>query len=107
MQAGSIEEAINIINRHKYSNGASIFTTSGVAARKFQTEIEVGQVGINVPISVPLPFSSFTSCKPSFAGDLNFDGKAGIQFYTQVKTVTQQWKDILGNSGASLPMPSS
>ncbi|XP_050261518.1 methylmalonate-semialdehyde dehydrogenase [acylating], mitochondrial-like isoform X2 [Quercus robur] len=107
MQADSIEEAINIINRHKYSNGASIFTTSGVAARKFQTEIEVGQVGINVPISVPLPFSSFTSCKPSFAGDLNFDGKAGIQFYTQVKMVTQQWKDLLGSSGASLLMPSS
>ncbi|XP_075673990.1 methylmalonate-semialdehyde dehydrogenase [acylating], mitochondrial-like isoform X2 [Castanea sativa] len=107
MQADSIEEAINIINRHKYSNGASIFTTSGVAARKFQTEIEVGQVGINVPISVPLPFSSFTSCKPSFAGDLNFDGKAGIQFYTQVKMVTQQWKDLPGSSGASLLMPSS
>ncbi|XP_065637529.1 methylmalonate-semialdehyde dehydrogenase [acylating], mitochondrial [Quercus suber] len=107
MQADSIEEAINIINRHKYSNGASIFTTSGVAARKFQTEVEVGQVGINVPISVPLPFSSFTSCKPSFAGDLNFDGKAGIQFYTQVKMVTQQWKDLPGSSGASLLMPNS
>lgn len=107
MQADSIEEAINIVSRHKYSNGASIFTTSGVAARKFQTEIEVGQVGINVPISVPLPFSSFTSCKPSFAGDLNFDGKAGIQFYTQVKTVTQQWKDLPGSNGASLEMPSS
>ncbi|KAB1206694.1 Methylmalonate-semialdehyde dehydrogenase [acylating], mitochondrial [Morella rubra] len=106
MQAASIEEAIDIVNRHKYSNGASIFTTSGVAARKFQTEIEVGQVGINVPISAPLPFSSFTSCRPSFAGDLNFDGKAGVQFYTHIKTVTQQWKDLLDSSGASVAMPS-
>ncbi|MCI31868.1 methylmalonate-semialdehyde dehydrogenase, partial [Trifolium medium] len=54
--------------------GASIFTTSGVAARKFQTEIEAGQVGINVPIPVPLPFFSFTGNKASFAGDLNFYG---------------------------------
>ncbi|KAJ6895091.1 hypothetical protein NC651_021544 [Populus alba x Populus x berolinensis] len=75
MQADSIEEAINIVNGNKYSNGASIFTTSGVAARKFQTEVEVGQVGINVPISVPLPFSSFISAKPSFAGDVNFDAR--------------------------------
>ncbi|KAG2704942.1 hypothetical protein I3843_05G028800 [Carya illinoinensis] len=107
MRAESIEEAINVVNRNKYGNGASIFTTSGVAARKFRTEIEVGQVGINVPISVPLPFSSFTSCKPSFAGDLNLDGKAGIQFYTRGKTVTQQWKDLPGSNDASLAMASS
>ncbi|XP_060676473.1 methylmalonate-semialdehyde dehydrogenase [acylating], mitochondrial [Ziziphus jujuba] len=105
MQAANLEEAIAIVNRNKYGNGASIFTTSGVAARKFQAEIEVGQVGINVPIPVPLPFSSFTSSRPSFAGDLNFDGKAGIQFYTQIKTVTQQWKDLLDSDGASLEMP--
>ncbi|XP_021903639.1 methylmalonate-semialdehyde dehydrogenase [acylating], mitochondrial-like isoform X2 [Carica papaya] len=96
MQADSIEEAIKIINRNKCRNGASIFTKSGAAARKFQTEIEVGQVGINVPVSVPLPVSSFTSLKPSFAGNLNFDSKASIQFYTQIKTVSQQWKDLIG-----------
>ncbi|KAL9333730.1 hypothetical protein Peur_073869 [Populus x canadensis] len=107
MQADSIEEAINIVNGNKYSNGASIFTTSGVAARKFQTEVEVGQVGINVPISVPLPFSSFISAKPSFAGDVSFDGKAGIQFYTQVKTVTQQWRDLVSDDSSSHQLPSS
>ncbi|KAF8378731.1 hypothetical protein HHK36_030080 [Tetracentron sinense] len=90
----------------KYGNGASIFTTSGVAARKFQNEIEAGQVGINVPIPVPLPFFSFTGSKSSFAGDLNFYGKAGMQFYTQIKTVTQQWKD-LPSQGVSLAMPTS
>ncbi|KAL4555932.1 hypothetical protein LXL04_038566 [Taraxacum kok-saghyz] len=107
MQADSLEEAINISNRNKYGNGAAIFTSSGVAARKFQTEIEAGQVGINVPIPVPLPFFSFTGSKASFAGDLNFYGKAGVNFFTQIKTVTQQWKDLPGGSGVSLAMPTS
>ncbi|GAV84830.1 Aldedh domain-containing protein [Cephalotus follicularis] len=107
MEADSLEEAINIVNRNKYGNGASIFTTSGAAARKFQTEIEAGQVGINVPIPVPLPFFSFTGSKSSFAGDLNFYGKAGVNFYTQIKTVTQQWKDLSTGSGVSLAMPTS
>ncbi|KAG6406743.1 hypothetical protein SASPL_134352 [Salvia splendens] len=105
MQANSLDEAINIVNRNKYGNGAAIFTSSGIVARKFQTEIEAGQVGINVPIPVPLPFFSFTGSKASFAGDLNFYGKAGVQFYTQIKTVTQQWKDLPG--GVSLAMPTS
>jgi malonate-semialdehyde dehydrogenase (acetylating)/methylmalonate-semialdehyde dehydrogenase len=107
LQADSLEEAINFVNRNKYGNGASIFTTSGVVARKFQTEIEAGQVGINVPIPVPLPFFSFTGSKASFAGDLNFYGKGGVHFYTQVKTVTQQWKDLPTGSGVSLAMPTS
>lgn len=104
MKADSLEEAITIVNRNKCSNGASIFTTSGVAARKFQNEVEAGLVGINVPVPVPLPFSSFTGSKLSFAGDLNFCGKAGVQFYTQIKTVAQQWKD-LPSRGVLLPNP--
>ncbi|XP_020589276.1 methylmalonate-semialdehyde dehydrogenase [acylating], mitochondrial isoform X2 [Phalaenopsis equestris] len=106
MQAESLEEAISVVNNNKYGNGASIFTSSGIAARKFQNNIEAGQVGINVPIPVPLPFFSFTGSKASFAGDLNFYGKAGVQFYTQIKTVTQQWKD-LPVQGVSLAMPTS
>ncbi|KAI4363978.1 hypothetical protein MLD38_020127 [Melastoma candidum] len=107
MRADSFEEALEIVNKNKYGNGASLFTSSGVAARKFQTEIEAGQVGINVPIPVPLPFFSFTGSKASFAGDLNFYGKAGVNFFTQIKTVTQQWKDLPGGSGVSLAMPTS
>ncbi|XP_010530660.1 PREDICTED: methylmalonate-semialdehyde dehydrogenase [acylating], mitochondrial [Tarenaya hassleriana] len=107
MEAETFEEAIDIVNRNKYGNGASLFTTSGAAARKFQMEIEAGQVGINVPIPVPLPFFSFTGSKASFAGDLNFYGKAGVHFYTQIKTVTQQWKDPPSGSGVSLAMPTS
>lgn len=94
MQADSLDEAISIVNRNKYGIGASIFTTSGTAARKFQTEIEAGQVGINVPVPAPLPFFSLTGSKASFSADLNFYGKSGVHFYTQIKTVTQQWKDF-------------
>ncbi|KAA8531456.1 hypothetical protein F0562_006191 [Nyssa sinensis] len=104
MQADSLEEAVTIVNRNKYGNGVSIFTTSGVAARKFQNEVEAGLVGINVPVPIPLPFSSFNGSKASFAGDLNFCGKAGVQFYTQIKTVAQQWKD-LPSRRVSLPVP--
>eukprot|EP01018_Ginkgo_biloba_P037317 Gb_14990 [translate_table: standard] len=106
MEAGSLEEAIDIVNRNEYGNGTAIFTTSGVAARKFQHEVEAGQVGINIPIPVPLPFFSFTGSKASFAGDLNFYGKAGVQFYTQIKTVTSQWKDLPGQ-GVSMAFPTS
>ncbi|KAF7803786.1 methylmalonate-semialdehyde dehydrogenase [acylating], mitochondrial-like isoform X1 [Senna tora] len=107
MQVDSIEEAISIINRNKYGNGASIFTSSRASARKFQNEVEVRQVGINISVSISLPFSSFISSKPSFAGDFSFDGKAGIQFYTQIKTVSQQWKDSLDGDEAPLGMPCS
>ncbi|XP_031383495.1 methylmalonate-semialdehyde dehydrogenase [acylating], mitochondrial [Punica granatum] len=107
MHADSFDEAIKIVNRNKYGNGASLFTTSGIVARKFQNEIEAGQVGINVPIPVPLPFFSFTGSKASFAGDLNFYGKAGVHFFTQIKTITQQWKDSPGGTGVSLAMPTS
>uniref|UniRef100_A0A5B7BP66 methylmalonate-semialdehyde dehydrogenase (CoA acylating) n=1 Tax=Davidia involucrata TaxID=16924 RepID=A0A5B7BP66_DAVIN len=103
MQADNLEEAVNIVNRNNYENGASIFTTSGVAARKFQYEVEAGLVGINVPVPIPLPFSSFNGSKASFAGDLNFCGKTGVQFYTHIKTVAQQWKD-LPNRRVSLPL---
>ncbi|EPS64202.1 hypothetical protein M569_10579, partial [Genlisea aurea] len=105
LKAETLDEAIQIVNGNQYGNGAAIFTSSGAAARKFQTELEVGQIGINVPIPVPLPFFSFTGSKASFAGDLNFYGKAGVQFYTQIKTVTQQWKGF--KSGVSLAMPTS
>ncbi|KAL6220192.1 hypothetical protein ACLB2K_007949 [Fragaria x ananassa] len=94
MQAASLEEAITIINRNRSGNGASIFTTSGIAARKFQNEVEAGLVGINVPVPVPLSLSSFNGSKASFGSDLNISGKAGVQFYTRMKAIAQQWKDL-------------
>jgi len=91
LEADTLEEAIDFINENPYGNGTAIFTSSGAAARKFQTEVDVGQIGINVPIPVPLPFFSFTGSKASIRGDINFYGKAGVQFYTKWKTVTANW----------------
>lgn len=93
MEANTLDEAIDLINRNPYGNGTAIFTRSGVAARRFVNLIDVGQVGVNVPIPVPLPMFSFTGSRGSFLGDANFYGKAGLNFYTQIKTVTQLWRE--------------
>jgi malonate-semialdehyde dehydrogenase (acetylating)/methylmalonate-semialdehyde dehydrogenase len=90
---GSLDEAIALINANPFGNGTGIFTQSGAAARKFQNEIDVGQVGINVPIPVPVPSFSFTGSRGSKLGDLGPYGKQAVQFYTQTKTVTSRWFD--------------
>ncbi|GAO49612.1 hypothetical protein G7K_3761-t1 [Saitoella complicata NRRL Y-17804] len=92
LNVDTLDDAIELINNNKYGNGTAIFTQSGATARRFQKDIEAGQVGINVPIPVPLPLFSFTGNKGSILGDLNFYGKGGVQFYTQLKTVTALWK---------------
>lgn len=95
----TLDDAIQISNNNPYGNGTAIFTTNGGAARKYQYEIEAGQVGINVPIPVPLPFFSFTGNKASIRGDVNFYGKSGVNFFTQLKTVTSNWQ--YGSGGNS------
>ncbi len=89
----TLDDAIALTNANPYGNGTGIFTQSGAAARKFQNEIDVGQVGINVPIPVPVPYFSFTGSRGSKLGDLGPYGKQVVQFYTQVKTVTARWFD--------------
>jgi len=91
-EVDTLDDAIKIINNNPYGNGTAIFTTNGATARKFTFEAECGQVGVNVPIPVPLPMFSFTGSRGSFLGDANFYGKAGLNFYTQWKTVTQLWR---------------
>uniref|UniRef100_A0A673AY90 Methylmalonate-semialdehyde/malonate-semialdehyde dehydrogenase [acylating], mitochondrial n=1 Tax=Sphaeramia orbicularis TaxID=375764 RepID=A0A673AY90_9TELE len=92
LEADTLDDAISMVNNNPYGNGTAIFTTNGATARKYTHEVDVGQVGVNVPIPVPLPMFSFTGSRGSFRGDMNFYGKQGIQFYTQIKTVTSQWK---------------
>ncbi|NVK42419.1 MAG: CoA-acylating methylmalonate-semialdehyde dehydrogenase [Oceanospirillaceae bacterium] len=87
----SLDEAIALINANPNGNGTSIFTSSGWAARRFESDIDVGQVGINVPIPVPVAFFSFTGSRASKLGDLGPNGKQAIQFWTQTKTVTSRW----------------
>lgn len=93
LNADTLDDAIELINSNRYGNGTAIFTNSGSAARKFTQEVDVGQIGVNVPIPVPLPMFSFTGSRGSFRGDMNFYGKAGIQFYSQWKTVTSLWRE--------------
>ncbi|MEZ4299243.1 MAG: CoA-acylating methylmalonate-semialdehyde dehydrogenase [Polyangiaceae bacterium] len=87
------DEAIALIHAHKYGNGTAIFTNDGGAARKFQHEIQVGMVGINVPIPVPMAYYSFGGWKQSLFGDLHIYGPDGIRFYTRNKVVIGRWPD--------------
>ena len=91
LEVDTLEEAIALVNSNPYGNGTSIFTSSGVSARLFQNTTEVGQIGINTAIPVPLPFFSFTGSKGSMLGDLHFYGKAGVTFFTRPKTITSNW----------------
>ena len=99
----TLDEALTLVNGNEHGNGTAIFTRSGPAARKFQSDVDVGMVGINVPIPVPLPFFSFTGWRTSFQGDLPMYGKAGVQFYTRVKTVTANWRDADDAAGKRAP----
>lgn len=93
MEVDTLDEAIELINSNPWGNGTACFTTNGATARRFTHEIEAGQVGINVPIPVPLPMFSFTGNKGSYVGSgHNFYGKAGVHFFTQLKTITELWR---------------
>ncbi|WP_343685004.1 CoA-acylating methylmalonate-semialdehyde dehydrogenase [Asticcacaulis sp.] len=91
VRAGTLEEAIRLPSQHPYGNGVAIFTRNGDAAREFASQVEVGMVGINVPIPVPVAYHSFGGWKRSGFGDLNQYGMDGVRFYTRTKTVTQRW----------------
>jgi malonate-semialdehyde dehydrogenase (acetylating)/methylmalonate-semialdehyde dehydrogenase len=91
VRVGSLEEAIELINRNPYANGTAIFTGSGHAARTFQRKIQVGMIGVNVPIPVPLAFYSFGGWKDSLFGDTHIHGPEGVKFYTRAKVVTTRW----------------
>jgi malonate-semialdehyde dehydrogenase (acetylating)/methylmalonate-semialdehyde dehydrogenase len=97
-------EALRIINENPYGNGTAIFTQNGGAARQFQFDAEVGMIGINVPIPVPVSYYSFGGWKSSLFGDLNMYGPDGIQFYTRSKVVTSRWPDP-GTSKVDLGFP--
>ncbi len=91
LRADTLEEAIALVNANSYANGTAIFTESGGAARRFENEIQVGMVGINVPIPVPVAFYSFGGWKNSLFGDLHAHGMEGVKFYTRTKVVTTRW----------------
>ena len=93
MRAASFEEALSLPSKHQYGNGVAIFTQNGRAARDFAARVNVGMVGINVPIPVPVAYYSFGGWKSSLFGDSHVYGPEGINFYTRGKVVTSRWPD--------------
>jgi malonate-semialdehyde dehydrogenase (acetylating)/methylmalonate-semialdehyde dehydrogenase len=87
------DEALELINSNPYGNGTAIFTNDGGAARRFQNEVEVGMVGINVPIPVPMAYFSFGGWKASLFGDTHAHGAEGVHFFTRGKAITSRWLD--------------
>ena len=102
----SYDEALKLVNDHKYGNGTAIFTNDGGAARRYQNEVEVGMVGINVPIPVPMAYYSFGGWKSSLFGDSHAHGTEGIHFFTRGKVVTSRWLDP-SHGGINLGFPTN
>lgn len=100
----SYDEALHLVNSHPYGNGTAIFTNDGGAARRFQNEVEVGMIGINVPIPVPMSYYSFGGWKNSLFGDSHAHGMEGVQFFTRGKVVTSRWLDP-SHGGINLGFP--
>jgi malonate-semialdehyde dehydrogenase (acetylating)/methylmalonate-semialdehyde dehydrogenase len=104
VRVASYTEGLDLINRSRYGNGTAIFTNDGGAARRFQNEVQVGMVGINVPIPVPVAYHSFGGWKDSLFGDAKAYGPAGIAFYTREKAITSRWLDP-SHGGINLGFP--
>jgi malonate-semialdehyde dehydrogenase (acetylating)/methylmalonate-semialdehyde dehydrogenase len=103
LRAASLEEALTVVNENPYGNGTAIFTRSGAAARIFEQDVQVGMVGINVPIPVPMSFFSFGGWKQSLFGDLHVHGMEGVKFYTRTKAVTRRWTEDATVGGFHMP----
>jgi malonate-semialdehyde dehydrogenase (acetylating)/methylmalonate-semialdehyde dehydrogenase len=104
VRAKNYEDALRLPNEHEYGNGVAIFTRDGDAARDFVSRVQVGMVGVNVPIPVPIAYHTFGGWKRSGFGDLNQHGPDSIRFYTKTKTVTSRWPSGV-KDGASFVIP--
>jgi malonate-semialdehyde dehydrogenase (acetylating)/methylmalonate-semialdehyde dehydrogenase len=110
LRVGTLNEAIALINANPYGNGTAVFTSSGSAARIFSRDVEVGMIGINVPIPVPMAYYSFGGWKASLFGDHHIHGPEGVKFYTRAKAVTTRWPDsgiAESSHAASMQFPTS
>jgi len=107
VRSDTVDEAIDLINANPYGNGTAIFTNSGEAGRRFHRGVNVGMIGINVPVPVPMAFYSFGGWKDSLFGDKHIHGPEGVSFYTRGKVVTSRWPHVDHTSGASYDMPTA
>ena len=97
-EASDLNEAIELVNAHEYGNGTCLFTRDGEAARRFADQIEVGMVGINVPLPVPVAYHSFGGWKDSIFSDTAMYGPEGVRFYTKPQAITTRWPDPASSS---------
>jgi len=107
VHAESLDEAIDLINANPYGNGTALFTASGEAARRFQRNVKIGMIGINVPVPVPMSYYSFGGWKDSLIGDSPIHGPEGIRFYTRPKVVTTRWPQPKQQTTAGFNFPTS
>jgi malonate-semialdehyde dehydrogenase (acetylating)/methylmalonate-semialdehyde dehydrogenase len=107
VRSDSVDAAIELVNANPYGNGTAIFTGSGEAARRFQRGVNVGMIGVNVPIPVPMAYYSFGGWKDSLFGDKHIHGPEGVSFYTRGKVVTSRWPHVEHAHGASLHFPTA
>jgi malonate-semialdehyde dehydrogenase (acetylating)/methylmalonate-semialdehyde dehydrogenase len=101
-----MDDALGLIERNGFGNGAAIFTGDGAAAQRFESEVDAGMVGINIAIPVPVSYYSFGGWNSSLFGDLHIYGPDGVRFYTRGKAVTSRWKNI-GQHHATLAFPNA
>jgi malonate-semialdehyde dehydrogenase (acetylating)/methylmalonate-semialdehyde dehydrogenase len=104
VRADGFEDALKLVNDHEYGNGTAIFTRDGDAAREFSSRVQIGMVGVNVPIPVPMAFHSFGGWKRSLFGDMAVYGSEGVRYYTRLKTITARWPAGI-RTGAEYAMP--
>jgi malonate-semialdehyde dehydrogenase (acetylating) / methylmalonate-semialdehyde dehydrogenase len=104
VRVDNFEQALALVNGHEFGNGCAIFTRDGDAAREFASRVQIGMVGVNVPIPVPMAFHSFGGWKASLFGDHHMHGPEGVRFYSRYKAVTQRWPAGI-RSGAEFVMP--
>jgi len=107
LRVDTLDEAIALINANPYGNGTAVFTSSGESARRFQREVTVGMIGVNVPIPVPMAYHSFGGWKDSLFGESHIHGPEGVRFYTRAKVVTSRWPHVEHPIAASYHFPTA
>jgi len=105
LRAKNFQQALDLVNNHRFGNGVAVFTSSGSIAREFSNRVQIGMVGINVAIPVPLSFYSFGGWKDSIYGSSNIYGMDGVRFFTKLKTITTRWPNLEESSAVDLSMP--
>jgi malonate-semialdehyde dehydrogenase (acetylating)/methylmalonate-semialdehyde dehydrogenase len=105
LRAKNFQQALDLVNNNRFGNGVAVFTSNGSIAREFTNKVQIGMVGVNVAIPVPLAFYSFGGWKDSIYGSSNIYGMDGVRFFTKLKTVTTRWPDLNQSSAVDLSMP--